>query len=423
MMRWIYLAVIRPCITYASLVWWHKTKIKKIHDTLEKLQRTVCLAITGALRTTPTAAMNTMLNLQPLSVAVQESALSTYARMKTSGNWLPVGTKDHNKIETILGPDSFTLMRTDSIDKELYFKKNYEVLIPERSTWQKSTEKLRRQTKTYYTDGSKMDGNTGAGIHGCGLDQSLSLGVHATVFQAEVFAILACARELVQSNEINRKISIFTDSQAALKAFDKPQISSKLVRECVQELSYLGTRNKLRLVWVPGHSGISGNERADELARQGSNTAYIGPEPVLCTPLCLIKAEIKSWRENEQRKYWSQSSGLRYSKLTTPEISKEKSKDLMALSRNSLRHAIGLLTGHCHLNGHLAKIGVIENNLCRLCNEEIETAQHIICECEAIGRKRFQILGTAMVHTANIRQIKVGDMLKIVKGTELLPGL
>jgi ribonuclease HI len=35
-------------------------------------------------------------------------------------------------------------------------------------------------------------------------------------------------------------------------------------------LSALAERNEVTLMWVPGHSGILGNEKADELARQGA---------------------------------------------------------------------------------------------------------------------------------------------------------
>jgi hypothetical protein len=47
---------------------------------------------------------------------------------------------------------------------------------------------------------------------------SVSLGRHATVFQAEIYAILACASEIQTNVRSGKYISICCDSQAALKA-------------------------------------------------------------------------------------------------------------------------------------------------------------------------------------------------------------
>ena len=41
----------------------------------------------------------------------------------------------------------------------------------------------------------------------------------------------------------------------------------------LRTLQKLPTRNKVTLYWVPGHKGIEGNKKADELALKGT---YIG---------------------------------------------------------------------------------------------------------------------------------------------------
>jgi hypothetical protein len=57
-----------------------------------------------------------------------------------------------------------------------------------------------------------------------------------TVFQAEMYAIKACTDENIDKNYKNRNIYILSDSQAAIQALDKYQITSKLVWDCHQSL-------------------------------------------------------------------------------------------------------------------------------------------------------------------------------------------
>ncbi|VEN60845.1 unnamed protein product, partial [Callosobruchus maculatus] len=98
---------------------------------------------------------------------------------------------------------------------------------------------------------------------------------------SEVYAILQCARINNERSYRNKRIAILTDSQATLRALEVPKVTSALVWECLQELGRLAEHNKVTLEWVPGHSGIRGNERANELARLGSSALYIGAEPAL----------------------------------------------------------------------------------------------------------------------------------------------
>jgi hypothetical protein len=81
-----------------------------------------------------------------------------------------------------------------------------------------------------YTDGSKTNKGTAAGVYCYGTRRrlSFSLGQYTTVFQAEVYAKKARADENIDRNYKNRSIYILSDNQAAIQALDKYQITSKL---------------------------------------------------------------------------------------------------------------------------------------------------------------------------------------------------
>jgi hypothetical protein len=71
----------------------------------------------------------------------------------------------------------------------------------------------------WFTDGSTMEG-TSTGVYGqsVGRRLSFSLGRYATVFNAEIYAILACAHEIQFQGRPEKHVSICSDSQANLKA-------------------------------------------------------------------------------------------------------------------------------------------------------------------------------------------------------------
>jgi hypothetical protein len=54
---------------------------------------------------------------------------------------------------------------------------------------------------------------------------------------------------------------------------------------------------------------------------------------------------------------------------------------------------VGLFIGHCHLKGHLFKLRLTEDPICKRCLDEDESATHILCHCEAIAYLRFRHLG------------------------------
>ncbi len=93
-----------------------------------------------------------------------------------------------------------------------------------------------------------------------------SVEATATVFQAEIEAIKQCAINLSDKNYTSRNIIIASDSKSALQALNNYKVTSFQIWACIQVLNLIGKKNEVQLLWVPGHSGIFGNEMADELA-------------------------------------------------------------------------------------------------------------------------------------------------------------
>jgi ribonuclease HI len=174
-----------------------------------------------------------------------------------------------------------------------------------REEWGKQEMPLLRNGEIWYTDGSKMGGGAGAGLW-CsqeGACESISLGEYATVFQAEVAAILTSAMIALEAETKGRRIKICSDSQAAIAALVAHNFNSRLVWDCKCALDRLGENNDVVLVWVPGHSGIKGNETADLLAKAGSTSCMIGPEPALGIPYCLGQGRIREWLQRKHREF------------------------------------------------------------------------------------------------------------------------
>ena len=105
-----------------------------------------------------------------------------------------------------------------------------------------------------FTDGSKDDqGNTGYGYTIIGkndignsinlIEKSRKIDNACSVFQAEVLAIKESAEILIMNKITNKEIEIHSDSQAAIKSFNKRKITNSITLECINMLNKLGEKN------------------------------------------------------------------------------------------------------------------------------------------------------------------------------------
>jgi len=153
-----------------------------------------------------------------------------------------------------------------------------------------------------------MKEGTVTGIYGQSLGRrlSISLGRYATVFQAEIYAIMACAHD-VQFHRPEKHESICCDKQAALNALQAARTTSELVQQCQKALNDISTRHAVGLYCVPGLAWVRGNEIVDQLARDGSVQICVGPEPNLGVSRQNKRRKISCWLVNQQ---WARWRGL-----------------------------------------------------------------------------------------------------------------
>ena len=81
---WIYTAIVRPIVTFASIVWWEKTTRKNIQRKLNKLQRLVCLMTLGCSNLTTMALMEVILDIPPLHLSFKYESTNMNLKFKHS---------------------------------------------------------------------------------------------------------------------------------------------------------------------------------------------------------------------------------------------------------------------------------------------------------------------------------------------------
>lgn len=415
---WLYRTAVIPIVTYAALVWWPKTQQISTQKKLDRLQRLACLSITGAMQTTPTAGMEAIIGLPPLHLAVQKEGLVAALRLHQRKKTLPGDWTGHLQVLQQIDP-ALLSKPTDIMSRKLDIDSPFKVVIEDPKTASKRIKEFGRGISAWYTDGAKNNKGTGIGIYGPNQNHRsfMSLGNTPTIMQAEAIAIDVCARECLNRHLNGAHIYICSDSQAVLKAVRAYSHGSWTVWECRRSLSQLAKNNSLTLMWVPGHEGIEGNEVADELAKRGANAIPFGPEPFCGLPTAHRREVVQKWEEDKRRTYWNNVPGLRQSKRL---IKPDYSRKVLELTRNELRIFTGLMTGHCALRYHLKKMGKEESENCRLCESAAETAEHILCTCDAIAHKRFSHFGRDRLSHEEVSSITPKKVTKFIEDVGLL---
>lgn len=251
-----------------------------------------------------------------------------------------------------------------------------------------------------YTDGSKMEEGTGAACYNKTTGETKVIGLHknSTVFSAEVRAIEEALLSIKHHHQ--DCIRIFTDSQSALQAILDTKVNttrSLAVVHCKQMLLELKNNNEdIQVVWIPGHTGIPGNEIVDKLAKAAIRESPKPNEQITINDFKLHHMQIVRSREGKKPKPLYISKSLNRQDLTT--IMNIKHKVAMT---PTYQHRIRLADSANCICGQRGDI----NHMLLGCTQYTTQIRKFISEiCAITGLGPFSIQN--LVATSNIAILK-----------------
>ena len=189
-------------------------------------------------------------------------------------------------------------------------------------------------------------------------------------------------------------VKILVDSQAALLAVDNTEVTSRTVLQARKKLNELANKvRRVTLVWIPAHKGHQGNERADELAKQGAATNDLDRKLNVKRPQASLKSMIENKIYEQWGEEWRSDTIANHAKGFYSFPDKNKAKYVYKLARLELGRFVRLITGHNNLNYFQNRIGLQHKKYCRWCNSGHETINHFIHECPKFWKISREVLG------------------------------
>ena len=234
-----------------------------------------------------------------------------------------------------------------------------------------------------YTDGSAKNATRNGG---CGayikrpdkppLSVSAPGGILCSNYRAEVLALLNATETIISWEEKPKKAIFLTDSLSALQALmsDEPDTTQKKLTE---NINTLAQTTYVVLQWIPAHTGIRGNEMANQLAKEGREK----DQP----PSHLSYREDQTLIQNKKKAiFHCKTEGYN-----------PNQDALHQLARHQQTIIFRLRTSHCRLNSYLKRIGVKTSMQCP-CGEADQTPEHYLQSCSLHQQARQQIWPTCV---------------------------
>lgn len=415
--RQLYRTVINATTDYAASSWYARGR-RGVQDHLARLgrvQRMGAQAVIGAFRTVSSAVLQDEAGLEPAESRLARRAakhaldvralprdhplsmIMTGMERRSDRHPTPLFETWSRYHKVIQGTKGLGVMPKlphalppwhDRQDLVIIQDEAEALLFHQRISMVKSKQLL------YYTDASVRNGWAGIAVvryqpHGTTTvpkvvrQETIGREKACTVASAEIYAIRT-ALEFLRKDRATGWI--VTDSQEALRRIDsggRSRKSEAVVQAALREIQVIReTGHKVKLIWIPGHCGIAGNERAHSAAQKmtvpGIRT-MVEPERRVREYSEVFKLLRKEVEADIPRVFdtWG-----RYTHAIDSALPGKHTLQLY----NMLSHEdAGILaqarTGHTHLNEYLARIKRVESAACA-CQGGAESVKHVILQCQ-----------------------------------------
>lgn len=234
-----------------------------------------------------------------------------------------------------------------------------------------------------------------------------------SVYTGELMAIY---KALLYIANLQSSISVVcTDSLSSLQSISQLFADNALVQLIQQTLYQLQTyKKKVTLVFVPSHTGIPGNERADAAAREAAS-----PENPDCSFVNIaIHSDVVSYARNQIKRLWQEKWTTSDSRLKNI---KKSVSGLLSLPPNRWTQVkiSRLRLGHSRLT-HSFLLSREDPPLCEHCHVRL-TVEHIMSECQQYTAQREECgVSLCLAESLGSDSHRLKATVEFLKATDLI---